>query len=45
MSVSIGDMAPDFTLPGTTNTEITLSHFRGKQHVVMVFYTADSTGG
>ena len=45
MSVAIGDMAPDFTLPGTNDAKITLSHILGKQHVVIVFNTADSTGG
>ena len=45
MSVSVGDQAPDFTLPGTGGTEVTLSSFRGKQNVVMVFYTGDSTPG
>ena len=45
MSASVGDQAPDFTLPGTGETEVTLSSFRGKQNVVMVFYTGDSTPG
>ena len=45
MSVSVGDQAPDFTLPGTDETEVALSSFRGKQNVVMVFYTGDSTPG
>jgi peroxiredoxin len=45
MSVSVGDQAPDFTLSGTGETAVTLSSFRGKQNVVMVFYTGDSTRG
>ena len=45
MSVSVGDQAPDFTLLGTGETEVTLSSFRGRQNVVMVFYTGDSTPG
>ena len=44
-SPRIGDQAPDFTLLGTDETEVTLSSFRGKQNVVMVFYTGDSTPG
>lgn len=47
MSVSVGDTAPDFTLPGTDGTEegtrdYTLSEFRG-QPLVLVFYPGDAT--
>lgn len=45
MSLSVGDQAPDFTLPGTSGSEVSLSSFRGNQNVVLVFYTADSTSG
>ena len=41
MAVSVGDVAPDFTLPGTGGT-YTLSQFRG-QPVVLVFYPGDDT--
>lgn len=41
MSVSVGDIAPDFTLPGTGGT-YTLSQYRG-QPVVLVFYPGDDT--
>ncbi len=41
-SVGIGDVAPDFTLPGTTNKNYSLSQFRG-QTVVLVFYPGDET--
>lgn len=41
MAVSVGDIAPDFTLPGTGGT-YTLSRFRG-QPVVLVFYPGDDT--
>ncbi|MBM3638441.1 MAG: peroxiredoxin [Actinobacteria bacterium] len=41
MAVSVGDVAPDFTLPGTGGT-YTLSQFRG-QAVVLVFYPGDDT--
>lgn len=37
---SIGDMAPDFTLPAATGGEVTLSQFRGDRPVVLVFYRA-----
>lgn len=47
MSVSIGQVAPDFTLPGTDGTEegrrdYTLAEFRGTP-VVLVFYPGDDT--
>lgn len=41
-TLKVGDMAPDFTLPtakGTSDKDkITLSDFRGKKNVVLVFY-------
>jgi peroxiredoxin Q/BCP len=45
--VSIGDVAPDFTLPGTDGTpashrDHTLSQYRGTP-VVLVFYPADNS--
>jgi thioredoxin-dependent peroxiredoxin len=42
MAISIGDLAPDFTLPGTGGREYTLSSYRG-QPVVLVFYPGDDT--
>jgi hypothetical protein len=37
-TLRIGDVAPDFTLPRVDHTaEVTLSAFRGKQPVVLVF--------
>lgn len=42
MSVSVGDVAPDFTLPGTGGKSYTLSSFKG-QPVVLVFYPGDDT--
>jgi peroxiredoxin Q/BCP len=41
-TVDIGDLAPDFTLPGTSNKSYSLSQFRG-QTVVLVFYPGDDT--
>jgi thioredoxin-dependent peroxiredoxin len=35
-----GQTAPDFTLPSTSGTEVTLSALRG-QDVVLVFYCFD----
>jgi thioredoxin-dependent peroxiredoxin len=42
MAISIGDIAPDFTLPATGGTTVSLSSFRG-QPVVLVFYPGDDT--
>lgn len=39
---SVGDPAPDFTLPATGGEPVTLSSFRG-QPVVLVFYPGDNT--
>jgi peroxiredoxin Q/BCP len=40
--VDVGDLAPDFNLPGTSNKNYSLSQFRG-QTVVLVFYPGDNT--
>ena len=42
MSASVGDPAPDFTLPGTGGQDYALSSYRGKP-VVLVFYPGDNT--
>ncbi len=42
MSVSVGDQAPAFTLPGTGGAEVSLSQFLGRP-VVLVFYPGDDT--
>lgn len=42
MAAAIGDIAPDFTLPGTGGATYSLSSFRG-QPVVIVFYPGDGT--
>jgi len=36
--VSIGTVAPDFTLEAKDGPPVTLSQFRGKKNVVLVFY-------
>ena len=36
--VSIGSVAPDFTLEAKAGGTVTLSQFRGKKDVVLVFY-------
>lgn len=44
MTLSIGDLAPDFTLPANGDQTITLSALKG-QKVVLYFYPKDSTPG
>jgi len=44
MPLSIGDVAPDFTLNDQTRTPVTLSDFRGEKHVLVVFYPLAFSG-
>jgi cytochrome oxidase Cu insertion factor (SCO1/SenC/PrrC family) len=36
--VSVGETAPDFTLENLDGNRISLSDFRGKKNVILVFY-------
>jgi peroxiredoxin len=38
MKLSVGQKAPDFTLPSHLDKEISLSSFRGKTSVVLAFF-------
>jgi glutaredoxin-dependent peroxiredoxin len=40
---AVGSPAPDFTLNSTSDHPITLSSFRGKQHVLLAFFPAAFT--
>jgi peroxiredoxin len=42
MSLSVGEHAPEFTLPGTGGRSYSLADYRGKP-VVLVFYPGDDT--
>ena len=42
--IGIGDEAPDFTLRDQNNEEVTLSSFRGKKAVLVIFYPLAFTG-
>ena len=44
MALAVGDPAPDFTLPATVGDKITLSSYRGKKNVVLMFYPLDFSG-
>jgi peroxiredoxin len=42
----VGDLAPDFTLPAAPDGDpLTLSSFRGNQHVLLAFYVFDFSPG
>jgi peroxiredoxin len=41
MALQAGDPAPDFTLPSTIGEKVTLSDYRGKKNVVLLFYPLD----
>lgn len=44
MTLSIGDQAPQFTLPGNADSTLSLSDYAGK-NVVLYFYPKDDTPG
>jgi cytochrome oxidase Cu insertion factor (SCO1/SenC/PrrC family) len=37
--LKVGDPAPDFTLPGSDGRDYTLSSYRGRQAVVLAWFT------
>ena len=37
-TLKAGDVAPDFSLPSDQSKAVTLSDYRGKKNVVLVFY-------
>ena len=43
-ALSVGDLAPNFTLPGDGGSEISLSALKG-QKIVLYFYPKDDTSG
>ena len=44
MTLSIGTAAPDFELSDQHGTKISLSSFKGKKNVVLLFYPFSFTG-
>lgn len=44
MAIEIGQEAPDFTLKNPDGQEVTLSGFRGRRNVVLVFYPLAFSG-
>jgi len=43
--LAVGEPAPDFTLAATGGRQVSLSNFRGQQHVVLAFYVRNNTSG
>lgn len=41
MPLTPGTAAPDFTLPATIGDKVTLSDYRGKKNVILLFYPLD----
>lgn len=40
-ALDVGEKAPDFRLPATTGTDVSLSDYRGKKWVLVEFYGGD----
>ena len=45
MAVEVGEQAPDFTLASHLGEQVTLSQYRGQNHVVLSFHVSSFTGG
>lgn len=41
VAVEVGQPAPDFKLPSSTGSDVSLADFRGKKWVLLEFYGAD----
>ncbi|MBA2598989.1 MAG: redoxin domain-containing protein [Chloroflexia bacterium] len=44
-SANVGDMAPEFSLPGTIGPGLDLASIRGNSRAALFFYPADRTSG
>ncbi len=43
--LTVGDIAPDFTLPANTGETVSLQNYLGKKRIVLYFYPKDNTSG
>jgi len=41
--IAVGLNAPDFNLPDHLDRKVTLGQFKGKRHVMLLFYPLDFT--
>jgi peroxiredoxin len=44
-AANVGDVAPEFSMTGTTGPGLTLSELRGSRRVLLIFYPQDCTSG
>ena len=44
-SLSVGDLAPDFSLPGSDGKQYSLAAYRGRQAVVLAWFSKAFTEG
>ena len=44
-SLAVGDVAPEFSLPGSDGKQYTLASYRGRQPVVLVWFAKAFTEG
>ncbi|MGH2615377.1 MAG: hypothetical protein ACRDJC_09070 [Thermomicrobiales bacterium] len=42
---AVGDVAPEFALPGTTGPGLDLNDIRGQSRAALFFYPGDRTAG
>lgn len=45
MAATVGEMAPEFSLPGTIGPGLDLGAIRGQSRAALFFYPADRTPG
>ena len=45
LSPKVGEVAPDFSLTDVSGNPVSLSDFKGKQNIVLIFYTDYREGG
>ncbi len=45
ISPSVGDMAPEFTLPSLEHGKVGPQQYRGEKKLVIAFYPKDNTSG
>lgn len=45
MAIEVGQEAPDFTLKNADDEDVTLSSYRGRRNVVLLFYPLAFSGG
>jgi peroxiredoxin Q/BCP len=44
-SLAVGDMAPEFSLPGSDGKQYSLASYRGRQNIVLAWFSKAFTEG